>query len=285
LISGTEPRIRFRFDLFTLILLFQGFPALAESPTVMAVEQISASPDAPVFGFIWRQAPRATLAATLPILGSDPDSTIGLRITPFVELYNRPHAALVLPNENWRGRVTGELWRLWTAGDKGAAAERWLRVGLAYEHESDHSSVRGNAPRLAFRTLNDLNVRVSASTSPARRLVASAELDSRLFVFSCTQPDIECLNNLKAVSYGGSLDVVSQLRFGNDWHAFWSMSLSWIVANAELVSELRLVSNWGVWKRRGGMWQLFVLAYLGSEVGLDRDKSLQQVGLGIRWAP
>ncbi len=285
MISGTEPRTRFRFALFGLVLLLQGFPAFAESPTVTAVEQISASPDAPVFGFVWRQAPRATLAATLPIIGSEPDAIIGLRITPFVELYNRPHALLVLPNENWRGRVSFELWRLWTASDKGAAAGRWLRVGLAYEHESDHSSVRANAPRLAFRTLNDLNLRVSASTSPARRFLATVELDSKLFVFSCTQPDIECLDNLNAVSYGGSLDVTSQLRFGNDWHAFWSMSLSWIVPNNELVKELRLVSNWGVWKRRGGMWQLFVLAYLGSEVGLDRNKSLQQLGLGIRWAP
>jgi hypothetical protein len=286
LISGTGPCIRFWFIApLGLIVLVRGFPANAESPTVTAVEQIAANPDAPVFAFVWRRAPRATLAATLPIFGSAPDATIGLRVTPFVEIYNRPGAVLILPNENWRGRLSVELWRLWTESNKGASAGTWLRTALAYEHESDHSSVRGNAPRFAFRSVNDLNLRVAASTSSVRRFVATAELDSRLFVFSCTQPNIECLDKLNAVGYGGSLDLTSQLRFGNDWHAFWSMSLSWIVPSGELVKELRLVSHWGVWKRHGGMWQFFVLAYLGSELGLDRTKSLQQVGLGIRWAP
>jgi hypothetical protein len=283
--SWQEPRRRYWFKtLVGLLLVSPPFHrARAESPLVTVVDQISASPDAPTFGFIWRRAPRATLAAIIPILGSAPEATTGLRLTPFVEVYNTPGALLILPNENWRGRLSGELWRLWT-GSNGAEGA-WLRGGLAYEHESDHSSVRANAPRLAFRTLNDFNLRVSASTSSVNAFVVTAELDSRLYFLSCTEPDIDCLDNLRAVGYGGALELTSQRRFGGDWHAFWSISMSWIVPSSGLVGELRLVSHLGVWRRRPGTWQVFVLGYLGSEVGILRDTSLHQVGLGIRWAP
>ncbi len=282
-----EPSWRYRFTVLPALLIawMSGFAANAESPEVTVVEQISASPDAPAFGFLWRRAPRATFAATIPLIGAGPDATLGLRLTPFVELYNNPGAILILPNQNWRGRVSAEVWRLW-AGPRGPEGP-WLRGGLVYEHESDHSSHRVDEPPLisTFRTLNDLNLRVSASTSSANALRFTAELDSRLYIFSCTQPDINCLDNLKAVSYGGELDVTSQHRFGNDWHAFWSLSLSWIIPSGELVKELRLVSHLGVWKRRAGTWQFFILGYVGSDVGILRDMSFQQLGVGIRWAP
>jgi hypothetical protein len=260
--------------------------AAAESPTVTVVEQLSASPDAPVFGYIWRRAPRATLSATIPLLGAAPDAPAGLRITPFVEIYNNPGAALILPNENWRGRLSAELWRLWTPGGKGAEGG-WIRGAFGYEHESDHSSHRVDEPPLnsAFRTTNDLNLRISASTSSVNKFVVAAELDSRLFFFSCTQPHVDCLDNLNGVSYGGTLDVTSQLHLGKNWHAFWSMSFSWIVPSGVIVSEVRLVSHLGVWRRGAGTWQIFVIGYLGSDVGILRETSLQQVGLGIRWAP
>jgi hypothetical protein len=273
----------------SIALLIAALPSLgarAESPTVTVVEQLSASPDAPVFGFVWRRAPRATLSATLPILGGAPDATAGFRLTPFVEIYNNPGEPLILPNQNWRGRLSAEVWRLWPANGDGADGA-WLRGGIAYEHESDHSSVRVDAPQLisAFRTLNDVNFRVSASTSSLKALLFTAELDSRIYLFSCTQPDVDCLDNLKAVTYGGSLELTSQLRMANDWHAFWSLSVSWIVPSSVVVRELRMISHLGFWKRRAGTWQIFALGYIGSDVGVFRETSLKQLGLGVRWAP
>jgi len=285
--SGLHPCRRYSFKPVLLLVLALPFHrANAESPVVTVVEQISASPDAPVFGYLWRRAPRATLSATVPIIGAAPDASAGLRLTPFVEIYNNPGALLVLPNENWRGRLSAEVWRLWTLEGKGAEGG-WIRGAFGYEHESDHSSHRVDEPSLhsAFRTTNDLNLRISASTSSVNGFVVAAELDSRLFFFSCTQPETDCLDNLNGVSYGGELDVTSQLRLGNDWHAFWSMSFSWIVPSGVVVSELRLVSHLGVWKRHPGTWQVFIIGYLGSDVGVLRETSLQQVGLGVRWAP
>ncbi len=283
--SRLEPRRPYGFHAPLALLLTLPLPAIAEPAVVTVVEQISASPDAPAFGFIWRQAPRAILAATLPILGGGPDATFGLRVTPFVEIYNNPGAQLILPNENWRGRLSGEFWRLWGANQ--ASQGPWLRGAIAYEHESDHSSERADEPKLmsAFRTLNDFSLRLTASTASAEKISLTAELDSRLYVLSCTQPDINCLDNLRAVSYGGALEVTSQLRFAGDWHAFWSTSLSWIVPSGELVKELRFVSHLGLWKRRAGTWQVFALGYVGSDVGIFRETSLRQLGVGIRWAP
>ena len=284
--SRLEPRLSYGFHAPVALLLALPLPAIAEPPTVTVVEQISASPDAPAFGFIWRgQAPRAILAAALPLVGAAPDATLGLRLTPFVEIYNNPGSPLILPNENWRGRLSAEFWQLW--GGNPTSQGAWFRTGIAYEHESDHSSERADEPKLvsAFRTLNDLNLRLTASTASANKFVLTAELDSRLYVFSCTQPDVDCLDYLRAVSYGGSFELTSQLRFAGDWYGFWSTQLSWIVPSGELVRELRLVSHLGVWKRRAGTWQVFALGYVGSDVGIYRETSLRQVGVGIRWAP
>ena len=135
--SRLEPRLLYGFHAPVALLLARPLPAIAEPPAVTVVEQISASPDAPAFGFIWMQAPRAILSATLPIVGAAPDATLGLRLTPFVEIYNNPGSPLILPNENWRGRLSAEFWRLW-GGDQTSQGP-WFRAGIAYEHESDHS--------------------------------------------------------------------------------------------------------------------------------------------------
>lgn len=283
--SRREPRALHRLGALVALCLIFPVRVGAEPRIATVVEQISASPDAPAFGFIWRKAPRAILSTTLPLVGAGDDATFGLRLTPFVEIYNNPGSLIILPNENWRGRLAAELWRLWAASDISQAP--WFRAGIAYEHESDHSSVRVDEPKLvsAFRTLNDLNLRLTASTASAAKLVLTAELDSHLYAFSCTQPNVDCLSNLSAVSYGGAVEVVSQLRLAGDWHAFWSTSLSWILPSGELVEELRLVSHLGVWTRHAGNWQAFILGYLGSDVGIYRETSLRQIGLGIRWAP
>lgn len=263
------------------------FQAHAESPVVTVTEQLYASPDAPVFGFIWRGAPRATLSAALPLVGVAPEATSGLRLTPFVEIHNSDNSTLVIPNQNWRGRLSLEGWRLWRAQAKTEDGP-WLRAGVAVTHESDHSSAREDAPRLisSFRMLNDLAVRMAASTSAENTIVLTGELDSRLFFLSCTHPSVDCRDSFNAFGYGGGLELTSQLRLQKGWHAFWSLSFSWIVPSGDLLKELRVVTHLGLWKRMmGGTWQMFVLGYSGNDVGIMRDTSLQQVGLGIRWAP
>src|SRR5262249_3073985 len=254
---------------------------------VTVAEQLSASPDAPVFGFIWRGAPRATLSAALPIVGVSPEATSGLRLTPFVEIHNSGNSTLLIPNENWRGRLSLEGWRLWRAREK-VEDGPWLRGGVAVSHESDHSSMRLDAPRLdsSFRMLNDLAIRTAAGTSADNTISLTAELDSRLFFLSCTHPSVDCRDYFNAFGYGGGLELTSQMRLQKGWHAFCSLSFSWIVPSGDLMKELRVVTHLGFWKRMmGGTWQMFVLGYSGNDVGIMRDTTLRQAGLGIRWAP
>jgi hypothetical protein len=268
-------------------LSFGSTRAQAESPAVMLTEQLSASPDAPVFGFIWRRAPRASLSTALPIVGAASDATIGLRFTPFVEIHNAANSTLLIPNENWRGRLSLELWRRWQSEGRDENSS-WLRAGIAATHESDHSSVRENAPVLvsSFRTLNDLAFRLSASSAAENAWVFSGEVDSRVLFLSCTQPGVNCLKDFDSFSYGGALELTTQRRLTAGWRAFWSLSLSWILPSGKLVEELRLVSHLGLWQRTGGgTWQAFLLAYAGNDVGIFRDSTFRQLGIGIRWAP
>ena len=284
------PRRSLRFVAFGWLLagaLLGGAPTYGEAPAVILAEQLSASPDAPVFGFIWRRAPRATLSTALSIVGAAPDATAGLRFTPFVEIHNSANSTLLIPNENWRGRLSLEGWRRWRTEAQEENGP-WLRAGVALDHESDHSSVRVNQPALvsSFRTLNDLALRFAGSTAAENAIVVTGQLDSRLLFLSCTQPGVDCLRYFNSFSYGGALELTTQLRLQKGWRAFWSVSFSWILPNGNLVEERRLVSHLGLWQRlSGGTWQMFLLAYTGNEVGVLRDSSLQQLGVGVRWAP
>lgn len=283
---------RARFGLLALLagLTATGtFPpdANAEPPSTILPEQIGASPDTPAFGFLWRRAPRVTLAASIPLAGAPPSATLGFRLIPFVELHNNPGSTTPVPNENWRGRVSVEGWKVWRTGSSPEETP-WLRISASLDHESDHGTIRFDSPppQFAFHTLNDLALRMEASALEIGPIITSIRLDSRLYYFSCTQPGVDCIAHLGSTSYGGELDFTSQLRLKEGWSAFWSASLSWILAHQELLQELRLVSHLGLWKRGpSGMWQFFVLGFVGNDVGVNRDVSYQQIGIGIRWVP
>src|SRR5262249_26543805 len=137
------------------VLMVDAASVRAESEAFRLPETLSASPDAPAFGYIWRKESRIVLSLAIPILGGSPDARWGLHLTPFVELHNRSGSYSVVSNEEWRGRASLELWRSWVRGSDPNIAP-WLRLGLGLKHESDHATVRREVPvpPYSFRQLN-----------------------------------------------------------------------------------------------------------------------------------
>jgi hypothetical protein len=269
------------------VLMVDAASVRAESEAFRLPETLSASPNAPAFGYIWRKESRIVLSLAIPILGASPDARWGLHLTPFLELHNRPGSYSLVSNEEWRGRAMLELWRSWVRGSDPNIAP-WLRLGLGLEHESDHATVRREVPvpPYSFRQLNDVAFHTTVSTAIEQQWFVSGELTSQLFFGSCTQPQVDCLQHWDT-SYGGSLDLVVQRLLGSQtWRAFASFSFSWIVPAGRVIGESRLVSNVGVWNRAWlGAWQLFVLGFFGHDVGIGREQVVYQWGAGVRWNP
>src|SRR5260370_40233133 len=88
--------------------------ARGEPSAVRVAESLSANPDTPEFGLIWRKGARVVLGGAIPVVGTAPDARYGLRVTPMVELHNRPSSDVVVaPNGNWRGRLSSAISRVW----------------------------------------------------------------------------------------------------------------------------------------------------------------------------
>jgi hypothetical protein len=262
--------------------------ARGESEALRLPETLSASPNSPAFGYIWRRGSRIVLGLAIPVLGGSSNAQWGLHLTPFVELHNAPGSLSLVSNEEWRGRASFELWRSWVKGSDPEAAS-WLRLGVGFDHESDHASVRREVPvpPFGFRQLNDISFRATVSATPSPRWIASAELTSLLFLASCTQPRVDCLQHWDT-SYGGSLNLVLQHRLGTaqTWRGFASLSLSWTVPAGRVIRESRIVSHVGLWHRGSiGAWQIFVLGFIGNDVGIGREKVVYEWGAGLRWNP
>lgn len=282
-------RLRHRTPWGLFVLAAVGAASARGEPEALRLpETLSASPNAAAFGYIWRRGSRIVLGLAIPLLGGSSSAQWGLHLTPFVELHNTPGSFSLVSNEEWRGRASLELWRSWVRGsDPDVAA--WLRLGVGFDHESDHASVRREVPvpPFSFRQLNDISFRATVSTALNRRLIASGELTSLLFLASCTQPRVDCLLHWDT-SYGGSLDLVLQHRLGSElsWRAFASLSLSWIVPAGRVVRESRIVSHLGLWHRGWvGAWQIFVLGFIGNDLGISREKVVYEWGAGLRWNP
>lgn len=267
--------------------LFISCSAMGEPSAVRVAESLSANPDTPEFGLIWRKGARVVLGGVIPVVGAAPEARYGLRLTPMVELHNHPSSdVVVVPNENWRGRLSSEVWRLWPILNE-HGHDAWVRLALGFEHESDHASVRLNEPIYGFRQLNDVLVRAMLGTDPAGRWVATGELANRLYIFSCTRPEIDCLDHWDT-SYGGSADLVLQSpsRLFRTWRSYAAVSFSWIVPAGQVISEWRASAHLGLWSGgRAGMWQFFLLGYVGHDVGIGREKTVHQLGFGVRWGP
>jgi len=268
--------------------LLNAAPVRAEPHAFRLVDTVSADPNAPAFGYIWRKGSRVVLGLAIPLIGGAPTALWGVKVTPFVELHNRPGSFSLVSNEEWRGRASLEVWRAWVRGadpDTGP----WVRLGLGIDHESDHASVQREIPfpAFSFRQLNDVALRATVSTASDRRFIASGELGSMLFLASCTQPRVDCLQHWDT-SYGGSLDLVLQriLSPSKKWRAFAATSLSWIVPAGRVTRESRIVLHVGVWNRSLiGAVQIFALGFVGNDNGISREKVVYEWGAGVRWNP
>jgi hypothetical protein len=263
-------------------------PVRAEPEAFRLIDTVSASPNAPAFGYLWRRGSRVALGLAIPIIGASPTALWGIRVIPFVELHNAPGSFSLVSNEEWRGRASLEFWRAWVRGPDPDTAP-WVRLVLGINHESDHASVRREVPNppLSFRQLNDIAVRASVSTASDRPFIASGELSSMLFLASCTQPRVDCLQHWDT-SYGGSLDLVLQriLSPNRKWRAFASASLSWIVPAGRVARESRIVMHLGAWNRSViGAVQIFALGFIGNDNGISREKFVYEWGAGLRWNP
>jgi len=269
--------------------LLNAAPVRGEPEAFRLLDTMSASPNAPAFGYVWRKGSRVALGLAIPIVGGAPSSLWGVKVTPFVELHNRPGSFSLVSNEEWRGRASLEVWRAWVRGAADPSTAPWVRLGLGINHESDHASVQREVPvpPPSFRQLNDIALRAAVSTASDRRFIASGELSSMLFLASCTQPRVDCLQHWDT-SYGGSLDLLLQrtLSANTRWRAFASASLSWIVPAGRVARESRIVVHLGVWDRSLiGALQFFVLGFIGNDNGISREKVVYEWGAGMRWNP
>ncbi len=250
-------------------------PAMAER-----ARALSASPNRPAFELEYRSAWRAALGAELPLAGRRSRDEWAFELVPLVELHNEPHPDSFVPNEFWRARIGAEGW--WTPR-RGRPLS--FELGLAVEHESDHSTARVDST-WGFTTLNDLGMK-ELLVLDLGLLAVGLGLELDLFAWSCTRHPQQCTSYGGATSVGGAgylvVDFAGSL-FG--WQPFVALDGSGIVGHDELGPEERLVFHAGVHAAKSsGIFQLYLLGFFGHEAGIDRSRSIRALGGGFAWSP
>ncbi len=265
-----------------LALVLTG-PVVAQTPSPLERARLmSASPDTPLFSFAHRGSLRATLGGELPVVGARGRDPMTLQVVPFIELHNRRGSDVLLPNEQWRGRLAVEMWRTESAG-----VLPW-EVGLAVEHESDHDTARGDSD-YRFLGLNDVAAR-GLVVVPLGSVALSVSGDLRLMVWSCNRLATPCADFEGATTLGAALGIVADLRAtaSGGWRPFLAVDLSGLVAQDSVAAERRVVGQAGIWTlSRRAMWQLVVMGLAGNEVGMRRTSVSGEAGVGVRfgWFP
>ncbi len=253
------------------------------SPALERVHHLDASTEAPRFGVEWREAARARLGAELPLVGRRGADPLALQLTPLLELHNGPRPDSPIPSESWRGRLGIEAW--WRAA---AAPGRRHELGLALEHESDHDSARVDSLPW-FLSLNDLALE-SAHALDLGEVALGIRSRARYYLLTCTRIGTCAEPGDGQSTVGGALAVTADLTDLARWRGvgpFAAVEVAALAPRVDVHGEQRLVAHLGVLREspRGGRWQLFALALLGSDVGLRRYREVEQWGLGARWAP
>jgi hypothetical protein len=245
---------------------------------------LDASPDRPAFGIEYRGALRATVGAEMPIWGHRANQEWAVLVLPLIELHNEPDPDSFVPNEYWRARIGLETW--WTPWRRAADS---FAVGLAVEHESDHSTARVDST-WGFTSLNDLALRtLTIITLGPADLALGAQL-AVLFA-SCTRDPRECRSFAGATTLGAGASVVADFARSVGLAGvgpFLACSASGVVEAGEVASEKRLAVHAGVALEgpHGGLWQLFGLLFVGNDVGIHRATNLRKdLGVGLRWSP
>jgi hypothetical protein len=198
-----------------------------------------------------------------------------------VELHNEPQPDSFVPNEFWRARVAAESW--WSPR-RGRSLS--LELGLAVEHESDHSTARVDST-WGFATLNDLGLK-ELLVLDLGLIALGLGLEVDLYAWSCTRHPQQCTSYGGTTSVGGAASLVADFAgslFG--WQPFVALDGSGIFGHGEVQPEERLVLHAGGWHAResSGLWQLYLLGFFGHEVGVHRSRSVRALGAGFAWSP
>jgi hypothetical protein len=238
-----------------------------------------ADADAPAFALTFRGAMRAKLGSFLPLVGGESKPGFLLALSPLVELHEPKDSDRVLPSQYWRARISLCPSYAWQ-GDTDS-----YRLGLIIEHESDHESAHRYS-RPGFLTLNAIGARGQAQwTAGALRVGASPAL--RFYAISCTRERAQCEEFKGDISFGAELDLAldapSVALYG--LHPFAALSGFAILGHALVRGESHAQLHLGVWNRMSALLvQLFLLAYLGNDVGIARAKRVTQIGIGLNLA-
>jgi hypothetical protein len=286
----------------TCLLMVCTTRAFADGPRVDPRIFIAA-PDSPVATVGTRKQTRAKAALVLPLVGGPFDSGFSLRIPAFIELHNVLGAKI--PSEFWRGRITLDG----SVGFPSALGEgSFYRMGVALEHESDHSSISGYD---GFLKLNSAALSNEATLDLGNGFTFFAGLTAHFHLSSCTVQAAICSSGggttFESRAFEVSLDGVLDKTLGLGFRAFTAVHAARMFGHRYVANEQRGVVDLGVaWTTKSkGTFQLYGTGFVGTEVGFFRGsgdrpqwniirafgegaptgQEAVQLGGGIRWAP
>lgn len=253
-------------------------PAFAESDLSLA----EANPENPVIGTAYRGAVRARMGIRIPVLLPGSHDGWGLRMVPFIEIHNDPGSSQPLPSDNWRARAR-------IVGSWERQYESWLSsvwVGFGIEHESDHRTAPGDDGRNVL-VLNDLLGSAGVSIAP-RRGELWLRTEARAYFATCTAHQRDCFDSSRSSSFGSTYELVYRVgRRGagaDAFRFFTSIHGSFIVGRGEIIDERRAVAHLGTMARREtGLWQIYGIAWVGNDVGIDRQDRVYHAGAAFAW--
>ena len=243
---------------------------------------LSAQPNAPAFSFGWRGGTRGTLSLAMPVVGELSVPGFSFAVLPLIELRNE-RSALPVPFQFWRGRVAGEATWRWASS---------LGVTLGLEHESDHvTTLPGSAdpvPLSDYLAINDLAVGADYTflLGGAEAMALTPQLTARLLFLSCTRREVPC--ELPKGDTSAELAAGAVLQgLGSGLRPYASLHLSYLFPRGQIGLERRALVQIGLRYRNSAstrMLQLFFTALAGNDVGLLREASVLQGGVGVRWS-
>lgn len=254
----------------------------------------SASPDSASTSIGWRSQLHGRIGVVIPFVGETAGGAgegFALRLPAFIELYN--FTASAIPYQLWRGRLVLDGSFAWRTRTDDPNAPLW-RVGLALEHESDHSSV--SVPR-GFVNLNSISVHGDGVVPLDARTVFYASAVARLHVLTCTRDPVLCdekngAGGSRAFEASVEADLSHALSTPTDdedlWLLFAATYATFLLPSELAVAERRATLEAGVADatRSRGTFQLFATSLFGDDVGFFRGtRQMVEVGGGIRWTP
>ena len=253
----------------------------------------SASPESASTSIGWRSQLRGRIGVAIPIVAESADGAgegFALRLPAFIELHNFTSSAI--PYQLWRGRLVLDGTFAWRIHAWPTPAPL-LRVGLAVEHESDHSSV---STRPGFVNLNSLSVHGDAVVPLGERVVFYASALARFHVLTCTRDPVLCeskngVGGSRAFETGVEANItgaLSPVSGDNLWRLFAATYATFLLPSELAVPERRVTLDAGaaVATRRRGTFQFFATSLFGDDVGFLRAAGqVVQAGAGVRWTP